>query len=372
MNSLIEIFSNLEDPRVERHKKHKLVDIIVLTICAVISGSEGWEAIETFGKAKLDWLRKYIELENGIPSHDCIARVISRLEPSKMSECFIKWARNVANLTDGEIVSIDGKTARGSYNDKDKMGAIHMVSAWANQAGISMGQVKTDAKSNEISAIPELLDLLAIKGCIVTIDAMGCQTDIAEKIIEKGADYVLAVKDNQPQLHEAIQDYFDVAIAKNDFEQAKIQCSKETVDAGHGRIEVRRYYLATCLDTLPRPSRWKGIKSIGMVESVRIENGKTSTECRHYVNSIVDVNAFGRAVRGHWGVENCLHWVLDVIFKEDESRIRTGHSPANFNVVRQIAINLLKKEDTPKLSIKRKRFLAGLDDFFRDKILRAA
>jgi predicted transposase YbfD/YdcC len=193
MNSLVEAFSNFEDPRVDRHKMHKLIDIIVLTICAVISGAEGWEAIETFGKTKKDWLQKFIALENGVPSHDCISRVMSRLEPSEMSECFVEWVKGVSGLTDGDIVSIDGKTARGSYNNKDKMGAIHMVSAWANQAGMSLGQVKTDAKSNEITAIPKLLDLLEIKGCIVTIDAMGCQTDIAEKIIDKSADYVLAV-----------------------------------------------------------------------------------------------------------------------------------------------------------------------------------
>jgi predicted transposase YbfD/YdcC len=367
MNSLIEAFSILEDPRVDRHKIHKLIDIIVLTICAVISGAEGWEAIETFGKTKKDWLQKFIDLENGVPSHDCISRVMSRLEPSKMSECFVEWVKGVSGLTDGDIVSIDGKTARGSYNNKGKMGAIHMVSAWANQAGMSLGQVKTDAKSNEITAIPKLLDLLEIKGCIVTIDAMGCQTDIAEIIIDKSADYVLAVKDNQPQLHEAIIDYFDVAIKSNDFELAKIQF-EEIVDAGHGRIEIRRHYLSTCLVTLPKSTRWKGIKSIAMVESERTDNGKTSIARRHYINSITDVKVFGRAVRGHWGVENSLHWVLDVIFKEDESRIRTGYGAENFNVIRQIALNLLKKEAS-KLSIKRKRFIAGLDDFFREKVL---
>jgi predicted transposase YbfD/YdcC len=369
MNSLIEAFSILEDPRIDRHKKHKLIDIIVLTICAVISGAEGWEAIEIFGKAKKDWLKKFIALENGVPSHDCIARVMSRLESSKMSECFVEWVKGVSGLTGGDIVGIDGKTARGSYNNKDKMGAIHMVSAWANQAGMSLGQVKTDAKSNEITAIPQLLDMLEIKGCIVTIDAMGCQTDIAEKIIDKSADYVLAVKDNQPQLYEAIIDYFDVAIENNDLEVAKIQFD-EILDAGHGRIEIRRHYLSTCLATLPKSTRWKGIKSIGMVESERTSNGKTSIARRYYINSITEVKVFGHAVRSHWGVENSLHWVLDVIFREDDSRIRMGYGAENFNVIRQIALNLLKKEPS-KFSIKRKRFLAGLDDFFREKILSA-
>lgn len=213
--SLQEAFSSLEDPRVERHKRHKLLDIIILTICAVISGAEGWEAIEQFGKEQQDWLRKWIELENDIPSHDCIARVISRIDPANMSKCFMAWVQSVAELSLGEVVAIDGKTARHSYNRKDKLGAIHMVSAWANQVGMSLGQVKTEVKSNEITAIQMLLDMLEIKGCIITIDAMGCQTGIAEKIVAKQADYVLAVKDKQPLLHEAISDYFEVAIAAN-------------------------------------------------------------------------------------------------------------------------------------------------------------
>ena len=204
--SLQEAFSSVEDPRVERHKKHQLMDIIILTVCAVISGAEGWEAIEQFGKEKQEWLRKWIALENGIPSHDCIARVMARIEPSKLREYFVAWARSIAELTEGEVVAIDGKTARGSYRHNDKRGLIHVVSAWANQVGLSLGQVKTTEKSNEITAIPALLELLEIKGCIITIDAMGCQTDIAKKIIEKQADYVLAVKDNQKQLHEAIRD----------------------------------------------------------------------------------------------------------------------------------------------------------------------
>jgi predicted transposase YbfD/YdcC len=214
--SLQEAFSSLEDPRVERHKRHMLIDIIIiLSICAVISGADGWEAIEQFGKNKKDWLRKWIDLENGIPSHDCIARVISRIKSSEMTDCFIVWVNSIAELTQGEVVAIDGKTARHSYDCKNKLGAIHRVSAWTNQAGMSLGQVKTEEKSNEITAIPVLLDMLEIKGCLITIDAMGCQTDIAEKIIEKQAGYVLAVKNNQKFLHEAIIDYFDVAIAAN-------------------------------------------------------------------------------------------------------------------------------------------------------------
>jgi len=361
--SLIDAFSSLEDPRVERHKRHKLIDIIVLSICAVVSGSDGWESIEEFGKNKLDWLRQWIALEQGVPSHDCIARVISRLDPTEMSRCFALWVNSVAELTEGEIVAIDGKTARHSYNRKDKLGAIHMVSAWASQVGLSLGQVKTAEKSNEITAIPVLLEMLEIKGCIITIDAMGCQTDITEKIIEKKADYVLAVKGNQKHLHEAIIDYFEVAKAANNPLN-----HHEEINADHGRIEIRRGYLSTCLDTLPDILRWKGLKSIGMIESERTLDGKTSREKRYYICSITEVKQFSHAVRKHWGVENSLHWVLDVVFREDDSRIRTGYAPENFNVMRQLAINLLNK-DTSKGSVKKKRFRAALSDDFRKNVV---
>ncbi len=369
--SLQEAFSSLEGPRIERHKLHPLLDIIILTICAVISGAEGWEAIETFGKEKQDWLRQWIALENGIPSHDCIARVIARIDPGKLTECFIAWAQSADQLVLGEVVAIDGKTARHSYDRKGKLGAIHRVSAWANQAGISLGQVKTGAKSNEITAIPALLDLLEVKGCIITLDAMGCQTEIAEKAIEKQADYVLAVKGNQKHLYEAISDYFEEAIATNRPGLCQLQTHTET-DAGHGRIETRRCYLSTCLDTLPDAGKWKGLKGIGRVESERFVNGEMTPERGHYLCTLTDVKPFAHAVRAHCtlrgikGIENSLHWVLDVTFREDDSRIRKGFAPENFNVVRQIAVNLLRKEPS-KLSIKRKRFMAALSDLLGKK-----
>jgi predicted transposase YbfD/YdcC len=368
--SLQESFGSLKDLRVERNKKHQLLDIIILTLCAVMSGAEGWEAIEQFGEEKLDWLRKWIPLENGIPSHDCIARVISRILPSQMTECFIAWTQSVAQITEGEVVAIDGKTARHSYNRKDNLGAIHMVSAWASKAGMSLGQVKTEEKSNEITAIPALLQLLEIKGCIITIDAMGCQTDIVKQIIDQQGDYVLAVKDNQKSLHEAIVDYFEAAIAANNPALCQLQQYEET-NAGHGRVETRRFCLSTCLDTLPEAERWKGLKGIGMVESERIIKDETSLERRYYICSLSDVKAFAHAARAHWGVENSLHWVLDVTFREDDSRIRTGYAPENFNIIRQLSINLLKREPS-KLSIKRKRFRASLSDKFREDIIFAA
>lgn len=359
---LIEAFLSIEDPRVERNKRHQLIDIIVLTISAVISDAEGWESIEDFGYNQLDWLRKWIALENGVPSHDCIARVISRLPVSSMTECFMRWVNSVAQLTDGEVVAIDGKTARHSYDTKNNRGAIHMVSAWANQAGISLGQVKTDDKSNEITAIPNLLDLLEIKGCIVTIDAMGCQTEIAAKIVEKQADYVLAVKGNQKLTHEAIIDYFETAKADNN---NTLNCD-EQVDCGHGRIEVRRCYLSRCLDTLPDSKRWVNLKSIAMVETERTIGDKTSQ--RYYITSLTSVACFAQTVRAHWGVENSLHWVLDVTFGEDDCRIRKGYSAENFNIIRQLSLNLIKKHPAKK-SIKRKRMLAALDNKFRESLL---
>jgi predicted transposase YbfD/YdcC len=361
-----EHFGKIEDPRLGQNKRHQLMDIIVLSICAVVSGAEGWEAIEGFGYDKEAWLKKYIELRNGIPSDDCIARVLSRIEPSQLTDCFIEWTRSVSELTGGEIVAIDGKTVRGSYDVKRKQSAIHMVSAWATQAGMSLGQVKTDEKSNEITAIPKLLELLELKGCIVTIDAMGCQTEIARKIIEKQADYVLAVKGNQSLLHQAIIDYFEVAIAANHPEVCQMQ-SHEDIDAGHGRIETRRFYLSSCLSTLPTPARWQGLQSIAMVESERIVQGQTTRQRRYYLCSFTDIHSFAHAVRSHWEIENALHWVLDVTFSEDDSRIRNGNSPANFNIFRQLALNLLKREPS-KLSIKRKRFKAALSDSFRETL----
>jgi predicted transposase YbfD/YdcC len=352
---------------VERHKRHKLLDIIILSICAVISGAEGWEAIEQFGHDKQKWLRQWIGLENGIPSHDCIARVISRLEPAAMQSCFVAWAQSFTAISDGEVVAIDGKTARHSYNRADKLGAIHMVSAWASQAGVSLGQVKTDAKSNEISAIPELLAMLELKGCIVTLDAMGCQTAIAEKITDKKADYVLAVKGNQPSLHAAMIDYFDTALDAKSQAVCELQYCEES-DKGHGRVETRRAYLSTCLATLPNVDNWAGLKSIAMIESERWINGETTRERRYYISTLTSVAAFARAVRAHWGVENSLHWVLDVTFREDDSRIRTGYAPENFNLMRQVALNLFKQEPS-NLSIKRKRFKAALNDSYREKVV---
>ncbi len=365
--SLIESFSILEDPRIERNKRHQLIDIIVLVISAVISGAEGWEAIEEFGKTKLDWLRRFVPLENGIPSPDCIRRVISRLSAQGFQECFMDWVSTVSEVTAGEIVAIDGKTLRRSHDRKQDKKPIHIVSAWASENGVALGQIKTAEKSNEITAVPELLELLDINGFIVTLDAMGCQHGHADKIIAGGADYVLAVKGNQGNLHEAVEDYFMVA-REAEFQGIDFEYSEEK-EKSHGRIEVRRYWITEDLQTLPSVDLWKGLRSIGMVERVCHQDGKETVEVRYYINSIpADAKLFSRAVRGHWGIENSLHWVLDVVFREDESRIRRGNAPEIMNTVRQMALNLLRKEPST-LSIKKKRLKAAWNDDYRANLL---
>jgi predicted transposase YbfD/YdcC len=366
--SIIEHFSRLRDPRIERHKKHRLVDIIALAICAVLSGAEGWEAIEGYGHTKLEWLRKFIPLEQGVPTHDTMARVLSGVSAKGLQECFMNWVMAVHRVTEGQVVAIDGKRVRRSFDRGTRKGAIHMVSAWGSANGLVLGQLKTDAKSNEITAIPQLLELLELKGCIVTLDAMGCQTEIAEKIIEKGADYVLAVKGNQGQLHEAVVDFFDTA-QRAHFQGVPFDYHEET-ESGHGRIEVRRYWTTPVLTTLPHPSAWAGLKIIGLAESERHLGDKVSVERRYYIASLKsDARQFGQAVRGHWGIENSLHWVLDVTLREDECRIRRGEAAENFCTLRHFAFNLLKQEKTLKKSIKQKRLKAGWDDTYRAKIL---
>ena len=366
--SLIDHFSQLDDPRIDRHKQHELVDIIVLCVCAVVGGAEGWEAIEEFGNAKLTWLRKYVPLANGIPAHDTIARVLSRVSSKGLQECFLNWVQSVTEMTDGEIVAIDGKTLRHSYDRFSRKQAIHMVSAWASANGVVLGQVKTSEKSNEITAIPKLLEVLELKGCIVTLDAMGCQRKIAEQIIEKGGDYALAVKGNQDGLYDDVLQFMEEAL-ESDFEGINHDYF-EASNEGHGRYETRRYWVTDNLTGIRQPERWKGLKALGMVESERRVNGETSFERRYYILSFHrGARTFGQAIRSHWGIENSLHWVLDVTFREDESRIRRGAAPENLATLRHIAINLLKQETTRKKSLKQKRLRAGWDNDYLGKVL---
>lgn len=364
---LVTRLSALKDPRSSKNRLYPLEEILLLCICAVVSGAEGWEGIADFGRNKLAWLRQFLPYDNGIPSADCLGWLMARLPRRAFQECFVAWTQSVAQLSAGEVVAIDGKSLRRSHDRRNGCQAIHMVSAFASANRLSLGQIATEAKSNEITAIPELLKLLQLKGCIVSIDAMGCQRAIAEAIVAQGADYVLAVKDNQPELHEALVDYFTTARA-SDFRDVPVSTWEET-DAGHGRCEVRRCWVVCDLRTLPEPQRWAGLRSLALVEAERHCAGRISREQRYYITTLTaDAATLGNAVRAHWAVENRLHWVLDVTFREDDSRIRRDHAPANFNTVRQFALNLLRKEPSAA-SLKRKRFKAALDDGFRAKIM---
>jgi predicted transposase YbfD/YdcC len=365
--SIVEHFAPLEDPRIDRNKRHELIDIVLLTICAVVSGADGWEAIEDFGQEKLDWLRRFVPFRNGVPSHDCIANVVSRLSPKGFQACLLSWTGAVAHVIDGEVIAVDGKAARGSRDRKRGRGPLHMVSAWACANRLVLGQEATQAKSNEITAIPKLLELLELRGCLVTIDAMGCQTAIAAQIVAQGADYVLGLKGNQSALQEAVEDFWAVAQAA-DFAHVAYDFTEE-VDKDHGRLEVRRYWISEELRTLPDTARWVGLRSIGMVERTCITGDTQSVERRYFINSIpAAAPRFAQAVRGHWGVENRLHWRLDVIFGDDASRIRKGHAPAIMTSVRHLCMNLFEQEGS-SLSLAKKRRKAAWNDDYRAKVV---
>lgn len=360
-------FEKLEDPRIERTRLHLLSDILTIAICAVICGADGWVEVEQYGVAKYPWLTTFLALPNGIPSHDTFGRVFARIDPVQFQHCFIRWMRTIYRVTNGEVVPIDGKTLRHSFDTELALSPIHMVSAWATKNRLVLGQLKVADKSNEITAIPELLKTLDIAGCIVTIDAMGCQKAIARQIIEQRGDYVLALKDNQGTLFDDVCALFDRRIANND---ADLDCY-ETYDENHGRSERRRYWTTSALDTLRTRASWRNLQTIGVVEAERCMNGKTTTERRYYISSLPNnAKVFGDAIRSHWEIENAVHWVLDIAFREDECRIRMGHGPENFAVLRHIALNLLRQETTLRGSIKSKRHRAGWDDSYLEKVLR--
>ena len=368
-SGIIEHFSKLDAPRVRGRTDYPLIEIIFLSLSAVISGFDGWEVIEDFGLAKLSWLRKYLPFMHGIPRHDTIARVISALSPERIQDCFVNWVQSIAKITEGEIIAIDGKQARRSYDKKNRKAALHMVSAWACQKGVVLGQQKTDAKSNEITAIPQLLDVLELKGCIVMLDAMGCQRHIAQKIRDKKADYVLALKGNQNDLQEATKDFFETAFKKN---WLSIDYSVfEDGDYGHGRIESRICYAVLLPDYLKEfQKEWADLNSLICIISSRELNEQIQHEARYYVSSLKpDAEKISHAIRCHWLIENSLHWVLDVTFGEDNSRIRRGYSAENMCVMRHLALNLINKEPHEKLSIPRKRRKANLYDQYREKLL---
>jgi predicted transposase YbfD/YdcC len=360
-------FAELTDPR-RREVVYPLINVVVIAVCAVICGADDFVAIARFGKTKREWLARFLDLKSGIPSHDRFNAILAAIKPAEFEKCLLSWITALHEISEGQVIAIDGKTLRRSFDAASSKAAIHMVSAWATANQISLGQVVVDAKSNEITAIPKLLEMLELSGAMVTIDAMGCQTEIASRIVAAGADYCLAVKDNQPTLHRGIIGFFERHV---DDEFAGLRMRYHVTDEqGHGRQESRYYMICPVPDELPDRSRWVGLKAIGVAISQTQRDGKTVSENRYYVLSkFVAARRFADAVRGHWGIENRLHWQLDVTFQEDQCRIRQGHADANFSILRRTALSLLKNETTAKVGIKNKRLTAGWDERYLEKVL---
>lgn len=366
--TLISEFSKINDPRLDRRKLHKLIDIFAITVCAVICGANTWNEIEQYGRSKDDWLKTFLELPNGIPSHDTIRRVFIIIDPKEFRTAFINWVDSIRPLLPETVIAVDGKTLRRSHDKTNGKSAIHMVSAWASDTNMVLGQIKTDEKSNEITAIPELLDLIDISGATVTIDAMGCQKKIVEKIINNDADYALALKKNHENLYDDVELFFQ---SVKEAKPEEIPRSYfDSVEGGHGRVEIRRHWVISDIGWIEDKALWKGLQGIGMVERERHIKDHISCETSYYLLSQKwDGEEFAKRVRAHWGVENKLHWVLDVSFREDECRKRAGNAAENFAMVRHIATNLLKQENSMEKSINVKRLQAGWDNSYLMKVL---
>ena len=368
---LLSHFESLEDPRVDRTKRYPLIEIIFLIISATISGCDGWKSIRDFGLLKLDWLKQFLPYENGIPVDDTIARLMRKLNTKQFANCFTRWIQAVTQVTEGDVIAIDGKTLRRSFDARDEKSAIHMVSAWSTANGVVLGQEKTAEKSNEITAIPELLNSLAIQGCIVTIDAMGCQKNIAEQIVKQKGDYLLSLKGNQGNFHEEVESFLTIA-KKADFKNVDHDFHEE-VDAGHGRVEVRRAYAVDFKKYkkhLPSGAQWKKLTSVILVETTREARNFKTHDRRFYISSCQpSAELLLNASRKHWAIENSLHWTLDVTFREDESRIRKEAAPENYAIFRHIALNIIRRNTSIDASVKRKRHMAALNDDVRTTLI---
>jgi predicted transposase YbfD/YdcC len=365
---IAEHFDHIEDPRRAQGRRHRLDHILTIALCAVVSGSDGWDDVAVFAQAFEPWLTERLGIKHGVPSADTIRRVVSTISPQAFERGFARWVEGVAKKTAGEVVAIDGKALRRSYDKDDPKAMLHMVSAWASAQRLVLAQQAVDAKSNEITAIPALLDVLDVRGCIITIDAMGTQTDIAAKIRKQGADYVLALKGNQETLHNDIVDYFETL--KPTAASSSFARYAETTDLGHGRKEVRRVWASSDLNWLIRARDWVDLQSVVLVESERHLGGTVTRQRRYFISSLRadtagDAERFLGAVREHWGIENGVHWVLDVVFREDESRVRRDHGGTNLSVLRRLSLNLLRRTPTTrKLSLRMKRKVAGWDPAF--------
>jgi predicted transposase YbfD/YdcC len=360
-------FADLSDPR-RRDGTYPLINVVVIAVCAVICGADDFVAIAEFGNKKRHWLSRFLDLGAGIPSHDRFNAILAAIKPAEFEKCLLSWITALHEITSGQVIAIDGKTLRRSFDAASSKSAIHMVSAWASANHISLGQVVVDEKSNEITAIPKLLEMLTLSGSLVTIDAMGCQTEIARQIVDAEADYCLAVKGNQPTLHQGIADFF-LDHRDDGFARTKVR-RHQTQEQGHGRQERREYYLCPVPEDLPDRRRWKGIQAIGMVINITVRSGKETGEVRYYILShYLSGRRFAEAVRGHWSIENRLHWQLDVTFQEDLCRLRKGHADVNFSILRRTALSLLKNERTLTVGIKNKRLTAGWDETYLEQVL---
>jgi predicted transposase YbfD/YdcC len=365
MRALVEHFARLEDPRVERSQRHTLVSVVTIALCGVICGAESWVEIEQFAQAKAQWFASFLELPQGIPSHDTFGRVFARLDAQQFEACFAEWMRAVATVLPTQVIALDGKTLRRSGDRGPGTAALHLVSAWASTNRLVLAQVAVDDKSNEISAFPLLLRQLALAGCLVTIDAMGCQTEIAEQVLMQDADYVLALKANQPTLYEEVVDTFAQARSSGFAEYPVTTWDHwQQVNKGHGRLETREHWVLAdpqVLTYLQEATPWPGLRALGVVEAERRwADGHSEREARYYLLSTpLSAQRFGEAVRAHWGIENQVHWLLDMAFREDESRVRVGHAAENFAVLRRLALHLLQQEPTARCGIKAKRLKAG-------------